>query len=136
MFSPIFSPIFVNESFSVWAVEKWNKNLTVQNMIFFLSSPVEKEIITNIRRFGIRNWWNYLINPSIFLLHITLFCSAKVWKLPFKVTPLKMLEVFDSSKKQTNENDAQFLTNYHRMETQNLVISFDYSRFLAKNLAF
>ena len=33
-------------------------------------------------------------------------------------------------------NDAQFLTNHHLMETQNLVISFDYSWFLAKNLAY
>ena len=29
-----------------------------------------------------------------------------------------------------------FLTNCHQMETQNLVISFDYSWFLAKNLAY
>ena len=29
-----------------------------------------------------------------------------------------------------------FLTNCHQMETQNLVISFDYSCFLAKNLAY
>ena len=33
-------------------------------------------------------------------------------------------------------NDAQFLTNRHLMETKNLVISFDYSWFLAKNLAY
>jgi hypothetical protein len=33
-------------------------------------------------------------------------------------------------------NDAQFLTNCHWMEIQNLVISFDYGWFLAKNLAF
>ena len=32
--------------------------------------------------------------------------------------------------------DAHFLTNRHLMETQNLVISFDYSWFLAKNLAY
>ena len=34
------------------------------------------------------------------------------------------------------KNDAQFLTNRHLMETQNLVISSDYSWFLAKNLAY
>ena len=89
MVSPIFFTNFFHESFSVWAVEKWNENLTVQNMIFFLSLPVEKEIITNIRRFAIQNWWNYLMNPSIFLLHRTLFFSTKVWKLP--LTPLKVL---------------------------------------------
>ena len=83
-----FFPNIVHESFSVWGVEKWNKNLMVQNIIFFLSLPIEKEIITNIRRFWIRNWWNY---PSIFFLHRTLFVSAKVLKLSYKVTPLKML---------------------------------------------
>ena len=86
-----FFPNFVHESFSVWGVEKWNKNLMVQNIIFFLSLPIEKEIITNIRRFWIRNWWNYRMNPSIFFLHRTLFVSAKVLKLSYKVTPLKML---------------------------------------------
>ena len=34
------------------------------------------------------------------------------------------------------QNHAQFLTICLRMETQNLVISFDYSWFLAKNLAY
>ena len=29
-----------------------------------------------------------------------------------------------------------FLTNCHQMETQNLVIAFEYSWFLAKNIAF
>ena len=86
-----FFPNIVHESFSVWGVEKWNKNLMVQNIIFFLSLPIEKEIITNIRRFWIRNWWNYRMNPSIFFLHRTLFVSAKVLKLSYKVTPLKML---------------------------------------------
>ena len=35
-----------------------------------------------------------------------------------------------------NVQNWHFLMNYHQVETQNLVISFDYSWFLAKNLAY
>ena len=52
------SDVFTNlchQFFSVWAVE-----------IFFYNLLVGKEIITNIDqkicRFGIRDWWNYLMN--------------------------------------------------------------------------
>ena len=56
---PAFSPDITNSSnvftnlihgcFSVWAVEKENKFLIGPKQFFFLSSPVEKEIIRNLR---------------------------------------------------------------------------------------
>ena len=49
---------------------------------------------------------------------------------------LKKIFIEEYQFRRTFSIDAQFLTNCHRMETQNLVISFDYSWFLAKNLAF
>ena len=65
MFSPICFPNFVQEYFSVWAVEKENKFLIGPKQYFFLSFLVEKEIITNIRKkivnsefeIGETIWW-------------------------------------------------------------------------------
>ena len=48
----------------------------------------------------------------------------------------KVVLKLKSAKNAFYKNGAQYLTNCHRIETQNLVISFDYSWFLAKNLAF
>ena len=48
MFSPVYSTNIFYKFSTVWAVEKTNF-LLVQNS-FFLSLPVEKEIIINIRK--------------------------------------------------------------------------------------
>ena len=39
---------FFHEFFSVWAVEQENKLLIGSKQVFFLSLPVEKEIITDL----------------------------------------------------------------------------------------
>ena len=93
-FHQFFSPILSTNLSQFEPLKKKTNLLLVQNMFFFLSLPVEKEIITNIRRFGIRNRWNYLMSPSIFLLHRTLFCSAKVWKLPLRWPLWKCYVIF------------------------------------------
>ena len=49
MFSPICFTNFFNKIFSVWAVEKENNLLIGPKQVFFLSLPVEKEIMINIR---------------------------------------------------------------------------------------
>ena len=54
LFHKCFPRIFL--SLSSW--KRKTNFLLVQNRFIFLSLPVEKEIITNIRRFGIRDWWN------------------------------------------------------------------------------
>ena len=57
---------FFHEFFSVWAVEKDNKLLIVPKQFFSHRLPVEKEIfVKEIRRFGIRDSWNYLMNSSM-----------------------------------------------------------------------
>ena len=61
-FHQFFQRIFL--SLSSWKrklISYWSKQG------FFLSLPVEKEIITKIRRFGIRDWSNYLMNSLITL---------------------------------------------------------------------
>ena len=90
MFSSIFPPILSTNLSQFEQLKKKTNFLLVQNMFFFLSLPVEKEIIINIRRFGIRNWWK-LSDESINFppsQNFILFCkSLKITK----VTPLKML---------------------------------------------
>ena len=48
----------------------------------------------------------------------------------------KIRMIFDLQNSLWKSKIGTFLTNCHQMETQNLVISFDYSWFLAKNLAY
>ena len=54
---------FVSRIYSAYfsQFEQLKKNFFL-DQLFFLSLSVEKEIITNIRWFGILNWWNYLMN--------------------------------------------------------------------------
>ena len=58
---PILSRIF----FSVRAVEKEKKFLLSPKIGFFLSFPIEKEIVTIIRTFVIRNRGTYLMSQSV-----------------------------------------------------------------------
>ena len=48
----------------------------------------------------------------------------------------KIRMIFDIENSLWKSKIGTFLTNCHQMETQNLVISFDYSWFLAKNLVY
>ena len=62
-----FPSIFL--SLSLWKskeISYWSKTFVS------LSFPVEKEIIINIRRFGIRDWWNHLMN-SLFIFSLSFF---------------------------------------------------------------
>ena len=89
--------------------------------------------------------WNYqVLSP-----HLVTVCQ-KVTILDFQsdFSMSKIIRIFLKKKIQKDSDDFwrrkftlkvqnwHFLTNYDWMETQNLVISFDYSWFLAKNLAY
>ena len=74
--------------------------------------------------------------------------NSKLWKNFINEKCSPKLIFFNEQKLERDSNDFwhrkftlkvqnwHFLTNFLQMETQNLVVSFDYSWFLAKNLAY
>ena len=103
MVSPIWFTNFVHEFFSAWVVEKEIKFHIDQKRVFFFSVCQLKKIdnkysLNKIRRFGIWNWWNHLMNSLmnfntskiVFSKHFHFikgnYWSGTFWRLLLKIT--------------------------------------------------